>query len=80
MWLKSVPAQLLVLSALFLLMILISPVCHLHYFCLSIPILMGLIAATWDDWKNLPARREELNRTDIYTLRRIVPKDRGFDW
>jgi NAD(P)-dependent dehydrogenase (short-subunit alcohol dehydrogenase family) len=39
-----------------------------------------LIAAMWDDWKNLPARRGDLANTDIYTLRRIVPKDRGFNW
>jgi NAD(P)-dependent dehydrogenase (short-subunit alcohol dehydrogenase family) len=39
-----------------------------------------LISAVWDDWRALPARREELAATDVYTLRRIVPKDRGLDW
>ena len=39
-----------------------------------------LISAVWDDWKNLPARREQLAGTDVYTLRRIVPKDRELDW
>ena len=39
-----------------------------------------LISAVWDDWKNLPARREQLAGTDVYTLRRVVPKDRGLDW
>ncbi len=27
-----------------------------------------------------PARREDLDGSDVYTLRRIVPKDRGFTW
>jgi len=36
-----------------------------------------LISAPWDPWQNLPAAREELMRSDIYTLRRIAPEDRG---
>jgi len=36
-----------------------------------------LISAPWDPWQNLPARREDLMKSDIYTLRRIVPEDRG---
>jgi NAD(P)-dependent dehydrogenase (short-subunit alcohol dehydrogenase family) len=39
-----------------------------------------LIAAIWDDWRSLPTQREELAKTDIYTLRRVVPKDRGMGW
>lgn len=39
-----------------------------------------LISAVWDPWESLPERREELKPTDVYTLRRIVPKDRGLDW
>ena len=39
-----------------------------------------LISAVWDPWETLPGRLDELQRTDIYTLRRIVPKDRGKDW
>jgi 3-oxoacyl-[acyl-carrier protein] reductase len=38
-----------------------------------------LISAVWDDWRNLPAKREKIARTDVYTLRRIVPKDRGME-
>jgi NAD(P)-dependent dehydrogenase (short-subunit alcohol dehydrogenase family) len=39
-----------------------------------------LISAVWDPWAGLPARRDELSTSDIYTLRRIVPGDRGKDW
>ena len=39
-----------------------------------------LISAVWDDWPNLAERRAQLAGTDVYTLRRIVPKDRGLDW
>jgi len=39
-----------------------------------------LISAVWDPWQQLTAYRDDLQKTDIYTLRRIVPKDRGLDW
>jgi NAD(P)-dependent dehydrogenase (short-subunit alcohol dehydrogenase family) len=39
-----------------------------------------LISALWDPWENLHAFREQLARSDIYTLRRIVPEDRGMKW
>ena len=35
-----------------------------------------LISAVWDDWQSLPARREAIAKTDVYTLRRITPQDR----
>ena len=38
-----------------------------------------LISAQWDPWETLHERREELEG-DIYTLRRIVPEDRGKSW
>lgn len=39
-----------------------------------------LISAVWDPWADFPERMAELKATDVYTLRRIVPKDRGMDW
>jgi NAD(P)-dependent dehydrogenase (short-subunit alcohol dehydrogenase family) len=39
-----------------------------------------LISAVWDGWAEFPKRVEQLRSSDIFTLRRIVPKDRGFDW
>lgn len=38
-----------------------------------------LLSAKWDPWRDLPEHREDLE-SDIYTLRRIVPADRGFAW
>jgi 3-oxoacyl-[acyl-carrier protein] reductase len=39
-----------------------------------------LLSAVWDDWASLPEKREQLAHSDIYTLRRIVPEDRGMAW
>ena len=39
-----------------------------------------LISAIWDPWETLTERKQQLQETDVYTLRRIVPKDRGLDW
>ena len=37
-----------------------------------------LISAQWDPWKTLHTHKDEFG--DIYTLRRIVPEDRGKKW
>lgn len=39
-----------------------------------------LISAAWDPWEHLSAYTDELTQSDIYTLRRIIPKDRGKNW
>lgn len=39
-----------------------------------------LISAQWDPWAKLHEHRDELSKTDIYCLRRIVPEDRGSKW
>ncbi len=39
-----------------------------------------LLSALWDPWETLPEHLEDLKKTDVYTLRRIVPGDRGLDW
>jgi NAD(P)-dependent dehydrogenase (short-subunit alcohol dehydrogenase family) len=38
-----------------------------------------LISAQWDPWEKLREFKADLN-SDIYTLRRIVPRDRGKTW
>jgi hypothetical protein len=44
------PGVVVLLGALGVLMILVSPICHLHYFSLSLPLVMGLFAAAWSSW------------------------------
>lgn len=39
-----------------------------------------LLSAVWDDWAGLPGRREQLARSDVFTLRRITPDDRREQW
>jgi NAD(P)-dependent dehydrogenase (short-subunit alcohol dehydrogenase family) len=39
-----------------------------------------LLSAVWDPWDRLSAHLGDLQRTDVYTLRRIVPADRGLSW
>jgi NAD(P)-dependent dehydrogenase (short-subunit alcohol dehydrogenase family) len=39
-----------------------------------------LISAKWDPWRYLHTHKDDLNSTDIYTLRRIIPQDRGRSW
>jgi hypothetical protein len=39
-----------------------------------------LISALWDNWQNWPNHLETLAKSDVYSLRRIVGKDRGFNW
>ena len=39
-----------------------------------------LISAVWDPWDQFSEHLDEMKKSDIYTLRRIIPKDRGMDW
>jgi NAD(P)-dependent dehydrogenase (short-subunit alcohol dehydrogenase family) len=39
-----------------------------------------LLSAIWDPWDRLHEFSEILDKSDIYTLRRIIPTDRGLDW
>ena len=40
-----------------------------------------LISAQWDPWEKLARiQSDDLAKSDIYCLRRIVPKDRGKTW
>jgi alpha-1,2-mannosyltransferase len=41
-------SQALFLGCLIMVMLLASPVCHLHYFCLEVPLLMALLAMAWE--------------------------------
>jgi len=39
-----------------------------------------LISAVWDPWTDFAAHRQDLQKTDVFTLRRIVPRERGLPW
>jgi NAD(P)-dependent dehydrogenase (short-subunit alcohol dehydrogenase family) len=39
-----------------------------------------LIAAQWDRWEDWPKHLDELNASDVYTLRRITGRDRNKEW
>ena len=39
-----------------------------------------LISSIWDNWQNWPNKIKELDSSDIYTLRRIVGRDRNMTW
>jgi 3-oxoacyl-[acyl-carrier protein] reductase len=39
-----------------------------------------LISAVWDNWEEWPQYLDQLAQSDVYTLRRITGKDRGFKW
>ena len=39
-----------------------------------------ILSAVWDPIAELPHHKDDLETTDVYTLRRIVPKDRNLTW
>lgn len=39
-----------------------------------------LIAAPWEPWPFTEEQRHAIVESDIYTLRRVFPKDRGKSW
>ncbi len=38
------------------------------------------LSAVWDKWYEFPKNKKELMKSDVYNIRRIKPKDRGYDW
>lgn len=39
-----------------------------------------LISLLWDNWKEIPQHLDNIMSSDIYTMRRIIPADRGYEW
>lgn len=39
-----------------------------------------LISLLWDKWRESPQHLTEIMSSDVYTMRRIVPEDRGYNW
>ena len=38
-----------------------------------------VISAIWDNWEKISNQKEKFIETDVFQMRRIVPKDRGID-
>ena len=39
-----------------------------------------LISLLWDNWHDIPQHLDKIMTSDIYTMRRIIPRDKGYDW
>ena len=39
-----------------------------------------LISLLWDNWREIPGHLGDVMSSDVYAMRRIIPKDRGYDW
>jgi hypothetical protein len=39
-----------------------------------------VLSVQWDPWESFPRYVDELMTSDIYTMRRITPKDHGKTW
>ena len=39
-----------------------------------------LISLLWDNWREIPRHLDKIMSSDVYTMRRIIPKERGYDW
>jgi hypothetical protein len=39
-----------------------------------------VMSVQWDPWEHFPRYVDELMTSDIYTMRRITPKDYGKNW
>lgn len=39
-----------------------------------------LISAKWDQWKNWKEHISQINAGELYTVRRVTARDKGYDW
>jgi NAD(P)-dependent dehydrogenase (short-subunit alcohol dehydrogenase family) len=39
-----------------------------------------LISLPWDNWVGIPQHLPEIMSSDVFAMRRIIPKDRGYPW
>jgi hypothetical protein len=59
------PAAIVFFGVLVINMLLLCPVCHLHYFCMAVPLVMGLLAARWE---RLPEPRVGVGLGLVFTV------------
>jgi len=63
----------LFLGALTLVMILASPVCHLHYFCLSLPLVAGLLAVVLERLEYIRMRTGFVVLASVFFVCSLLP-------
>jgi hypothetical protein len=72
-------AVLLLFGALVLVMLLLAPVCHLHYFSLTLPLFMGLLARRWEQFRSDYAGAAFLCLVGANVVANIVPHLPGLE-
>jgi hypothetical protein len=65
------------IGGLIIVMLLVSPICHLHYFCLCIPAIMGMLAASWS--ADIPSRSGLVLAIGSFALAMVPPNLPGFE-
>ncbi|CAN5269914.1 hypothetical protein BH10PLA2_BH10PLA2_10440 [soil metagenome] len=71
--------SLILLSCLVLCMLLLSPICHLHYFTLSILVVMGLLLAEWEKRSDLHLTTGLLLLLAVNVLSNALPNFDGLE-
>ena len=61
------------------LMSMLSPVCHLHYFTFSLPLMMALLAGEWEFHGTLQVRPFLKGMMALYFLVNLVPHLPGLE-
>jgi alpha-1,2-mannosyltransferase len=72
-------SEALFLGCLIIVMLLASPVCHLHYFCLEVPLLMVLMAAAWESGAGRLVGAGLAVLTIVNVVGETLPNLPGFD-
>lgn len=74
------PAVVLFFGALILLMLLTSPLCHTHYYCLAVPVVMGMVALAWEGKEELRLGSGLWALAAIFWIVYIMPNLPGLEW
>jgi hypothetical protein len=71
------PAAVITFGALLIVMVLLSPVCHLHYFSLAIPLVLGVQAAAYDGGETSGWQRTRWVVAAVNVVANILPRCPG---
>jgi hypothetical protein len=76
---RSAREELLIIGALILVMLAMTPVCHIHYFCLSVPIVIGLLLASQNWVARMSLRRPMRLIFTTVVLSQALPQIPGLE-